>query len=398
MGNAIFLQMGALTPQTEEAMTLIFCVSLLVLGLGVLAAWRLYLPWFTWNRASGKGLDPADCSLMIVGRNDPEGFEQWIHKAYKQLPQAEIIAIDNQSEDETANVLEALKRQYPDLIVVTLPSSERFWGTRKLALTLAVKAAHRSYSLWVDSRCEIPSDLASWQKALTDPLRRGKAIASFAPVMAERSASYGAKAESLGVNVWAHLRARPLFPGVKRAATTGIVPVNFAFETSKFFEIKGYLSSMHLNGGEAEFLLNDLAEIGPVVAVTQTAAYLRRPWLPQNDSSMRAHRSPMERWALARYTLLLALIDLVAAAAVLHMGLLWIHMDNFNMIQPSPQIRFVLSQIQAILGVYILMQLSFMAYLFQWAKRMDAGQWVGLSIGFYLRFRLLKKAFTFLKK
>ena len=142
MGKALFLEMGALSAQTMAAMTLIFWISLAVLGLGVLAAWRLYLPWFTWNRASGKGLDPVDCSLMIVGRNDPEGFERWIQSAFSQLPGAEILAVDNQSEDETANVLEALRRQYPTLIVVTLPASERFWSTRKLALTLAVKAAH----------------------------------------------------------------------------------------------------------------------------------------------------------------------------------------------------------------------------------------------------------------
>lgn len=398
MGNALFLEMGALSAQTMAAMTLIFWISLAVLGLGVLAAWRLYLPWFTWNRASGKGLDPVDCSLMIVGRNDPEGFERWIQSAFSQLPGAEILAVDNQSEDETANVLEALRRQYPTLIVVTLPASERFWSTRKLALTLAVKAAHRKYSLWVDTRCELPSDLPQWQKVLSDPLRRGKAIAAFAPVMASRDASYRAKSEALASNAWAHIRARPLFPGVKRSATTGMVPVNFAFETAKFFEIKGYLTSMHLDGGEAEFLLNDLAQIGPVVAVAQPGAFLRRPWLPQSDHKMRAHRSSVERWAVSRYGLLLALTDVVALAAMVHMGLLWMHMDDFNMTQPSPQIRFVGSQIQALLGVYAFLQLSFMVYTFQWAKRMESGWWVGISIPVYLRMRLLAKALTFWKK
>lgn len=398
MGYSVFLQAGALSAETVSAMNLIFWGSLALLVLGSLAAIRVFLPWFSWSRAAGKGLEPSECSLMIVGRHDAEGFERWVHAAFSQLPEAEILAVDNQSEDDTANALEALKRQYPSLTVVTLPASERFWSTRKLALTLAVKAAHRSHSIWVDTRCEVPSDLGSWQRALTSPLRRGKAIASFAPVVAPRSASFRARAESLAVNVWAHLRARPLLPALKAVKTTGMVPVNFAFKTQGFFDIKGYLTSMHLDGGEAEFLLNDLVPQGAVVPVAQPSAFLARPWLPQHDPKMRAHREGSERFAVARYGFLILLVDLVAVAAGLHLALLWMHMEDFGMLQPSPQIRFLQGQLQALLGVYVFLQVSFWVYAVQWSQRLGAGWAVGLTVPFYLRMRLLTKALTFWKK
>jgi hypothetical protein len=398
MGHLVFLQAGALSAETVEAMNLIFWLSLALLVLGMVAAIRIFLPWFSWAKAAGKGLEPADCTLMVVGRHDAEGFERWIHAAYAQLPEAEIMAVDNQSEDDTANTLEALKRQYPSLIVVTLPASERFWSTRKLALTLAVKAAHRTHSIWVDTRCEVPADMGAWQRALTSPLRRGKAVASFAPVVAPRSASWKDRAEAMAANVWAHLRARPLFPAIKTVKTTGMVPVNIAFKTQGFFDIKGYLTSMHLDGGEAEFLLNDLTTVGPVVPVAQASAYLTRPWLPQKDPKMRAHRTGQERFSGARYGLLLLLVDLVAVAAALHLILLWIHMDDFGMLQPSPQIAFLQGQLQALLGVYLLLQLSFGVYLVQWAKRLNAGWTVGLLAPIHLRLRLLTKALTFWKK
>lgn len=398
MGYSVFLQVGALSAETVNAMNLIFWGSLAVLVVGISAAIRVYLPWFSWSRAAGKGLEPSECSLMIVGRHDAEGFERWVHAAFAHLPEAEILAVDNQSEDDTANTLEALKRQYPSLTVVTLPASERFWSTRKLALTLAVKAAHRTYSLWVDTRCEVPSDLQQWQRALTSPLRRGKAIASFAPVVAPRSAFFRARAESLAVNVWAHLRARPLLPALKAVKTTGMVPVNFAFKTQSFFDIKGYLTSMHLDGGEAEFLLNDLVPQGAVVPVAQPSAFLTRPWLPQNDPKMRAHREGSERFAVARYGFLILLVDLVAVAAGLHLALLWMHMEDFGMLQPSPQIRFLQGQLQALLGVYMFLQVSFWVYAVQWSQRLGAGWAVGLSAPVYLRVRLLTKALTFWKK
>ena len=398
MGYSVFLQAGALSAETVSAMNLIFWGSLAVLVVGISAAIRVFLPWFSWSRAAGKGLEPSECSLMIVGRHDAEGFERWVHAAFAHLPEAEILAVDNQSEDDTANALEALKRQYPSLTVVTLPASERFWSTRKLALTLAVKAAHRTYSLWVDTRCEVPADLQQWQRALTSPLRRGKAIASFAPVVAPRSASFRARAESLAVNVWAHLRARPLLPALKAVKTTGMVPVNFAFKTQGFFDIKGYLTSMHLDGGEAEFLLNDLVAQGAVVPVAQPSAFLTRPWLPQHDPKMRAHREGSERFAVARYGFLILLVDLVAVAAGLHLALLWMHMEDFGMLQPSPQIRFLQGQLQALLGVYVFLQVSFWVYAVQWSQRLGAGWAVGLSAPVYLRARLLTKALTFWKK
>ena len=398
MGYSVFLQVGALSAETVSAMNLIFWGSLALLVVGSLAAVRLFLPWFSWNRAAGKGLEPSECSLMIVGRHDAEGFERWVHAAFTHLPDAEILAVDNQSEDDTANTLEALKRQYPSLIVVTLPASERFWSTRKLALTLAVKAAHRPYSLWVDTRCEVPSDMAQWQRALTSPLRRGKAIASFAPVVAPRTASFRERVESLAVNAWAHVRARPLFPALKAVKTTGMGPVNFAFKTQGFFDIKGYLTSMHLDGGEAEFLLNDLVPQGAVVPVPQSSAFLTRPWLPQHDPKMRAHREGSERFAVARYGLLILLVDLVAVAAGLHLALLWMHMEDFGMLQPSPQIRFLQGQLQALLGVYVLLQVSFWVYAVQWSRRLGAGWAVGLSVPAYLRVRLLTRALTFWKK
>ena len=398
MDHLVFLQAGTLSAETIQAMNLIFGVSLALLFTGIVAAIRLFLPWFSWGKAVGKGLEPADCTLMVVGRHDAEGFERWIHAAFAQMPQAEIMAVDNQSEDDTANALEALKRQYPTLTVVTLPSSERFWSTRKLALTLAVKAAHRPYSVWVDTRCEVPADMVAWQKALTSPLRRGKAVAAFAPVVAPRTASFHDRAEAMAANVWAHLRARPLLPALKTAKTTGMIPVNFAFQTQSFFDIKGYLTSMHLDGGEAEFLLNDLASQGAVVPVPQPPAYLVRPWLPQKDPKMRAHRSGQERFATARYGLLLLLVDLVAIAAGLHLVLLWVHMDDFGMLQPSPQIAFLQAQLQALLGVYVLLQVSFGVYAIQWAQRLGTGWAVGLSAPIYLRIRLFTKALTFWKK
>jgi hypothetical protein len=91
-------------------------------------------------------------------------------------------------------------------------------------------------------------------------------------------------------------------------------------------------------------------------------------------------------------------VDLVAVAAGLYLALLWMHMEDFGMLQPSPQIRFLQGQLQALLGVYVFLQVSFWVYAVQWSQRLGAGWAVGLSAPVYLRARLLTKALTFWKK
>ncbi|MEK9829945.1 MAG: hypothetical protein VW420_03855, partial [Schleiferiaceae bacterium] len=57
MGYSVFLQAGALSAETMSAMNLIFWGSLAVLAVGIAAAVRVFLPWFSWSRAVGKGLE-----------------------------------------------------------------------------------------------------------------------------------------------------------------------------------------------------------------------------------------------------------------------------------------------------------------------------------------------------
>ncbi|KRO58870.1 MAG: hypothetical protein ABR98_06295 [Cryomorphaceae bacterium BACL7 MAG-120910-bin2] len=372
-------------------------LGLLLLALGFML--QMLGPWWAWRKVSAKGMLVEDCSLMIVGRHDAEGFTRWIHAAYAAFPAMEIIAVDNQSEDDTANVLESLKRQYPLLVVVTIPVSERFWGTRKLALTLAVKAAHGRYSMWVDTACALPEDMTQWQKRLTAPFRHGKTVATFAPVKVADSATLGTKMNVFGQNAWAVTRTISFFLTPSKGIPTGMIPVNFAFETAKFFDIKGYVTNMHLDGGEAEFLLADLAELGPVIPVVHPDAMLERPWLFRHDSKMNAHRRSWERLSLTRHGWVLFLADLAVLVAVLHWGLLLMAVqDPEGATQQYPvAVGFHIAQCQALIGFYILVQLLFMANAWAWSKRLGMGA-IGLLSPFWLRAILLSRALTFWKR
>lgn len=381
------------------ALEVIFWISL---GLLLMGCWTLFQMtglWSTWKKVPGQGIAPESCSLMVVGRHDAEGFERWIHAAMGAFPGMEILAVDNQSEDETPNALEALKQKYPRLLVVTIPASERFWSTRKLALTLAVKAAHGTHALWVDTACALPADLVAWQRSLTSPMRRGKVVATFAPVTVPSEANLGHRLKALGNNAWASIRCSLRIPLLASGIPTGMVPVNFAFEIARFFDVKGYLSNMHLDGGEAEFLLGDMVAHGQIIPVVHPSAILQRPWLERKDSKMRAHRTLHEHYAVGRHGILLVLLDGVAIATGLHMVMLDITMDDLNYAPAHypAQVRFILGQLQALLALYALIQLVLTAYSAAWSRRLGLG-YMGWASPLWLRAHLLQRALTAWKK
>ena len=188
-------------------------------------------------------------------------------------------------------------------------------------------------------------------------------------------------------------------PLLANGIPTGMVPVNFAFEIARFFEVKGYLSNMHLDGGEAEFLLADIAAHGQVIPVIHPHAILQRPWLERKDAKMRAHRSALERFAPARYALLILLLDAVAVAAGLHMALVWMTMEDLQYAPENypAQVRFVLSQLQALLALYAVLQVVWTAYATTWSRRLGFG-YLGLLSPLWLRIHLLSRIVTSWKK
>lgn len=398
MCDNTFLQVVSMPEQSSAILASLFWISLGILVMGYITYLRIVSPWFFGKRAMGIGLKPSECSLLIIGRNDPKGFDLWIRTAMVQLPEMEIVAIDNQSEDETSNHLDVLKDECPSLLVVTVPLSERFRGTRKLALTLGVKAARRANCIWVDTRCEIPSDFPLWVRTLTSPLRRGNALASFAPVLAPKKAHFAVRVRCIAVNVWAQIRAKPLIPVLRSPKTTGVIPVNFVFRKDSFFKVQGFVSSMHIDGGEAEFLLNDLAKLGPVVPVMHPNSFLFRPWVQSSDLLMRSHRSSWERMALARYGLLLALIDGAALSAGIHWLMLTKEIGRADSIAFSLENQFAISQFQAVVGLYLLLQVLLQVYITHWIHKTKSALLIALLAPLALRYQLYSKLLTFWKK
>lgn len=285
--------------------------SLTALGLVAFASRGI---WSLKPRVEGTPVKALrDAALMVVGRNAAQRFEEWIEAfaASGLATVVELVVIDNQSEDDTAHRVEQLRLKYQWLVVVTVPHSDRFWRTRKLAMTLGIKATKRTHAIWVDAATLPPTDLAGWMGALCRPLEDRAVAGVWAPVQV-LDHKPSTRIPMHAGQLWAWMRQH--FGGIP----TSVIPVNLAFRTTDFMELKGFQDSMHVDGGEGELLLAVLQQKGRIELVDQ-AVVVRRGGI-QRDPKLREVRPSGEQTALLLGFLGLWVSDLAGIVAALGLG------------------------------------------------------------------------------
>ena len=93
-------------------------------------------------------------SVILAAHNESENLSQYLQALLTQdYPLYEVIVVDDGSEDETRAVVESYMVRDPRLHLTFVPYGARVASTKKLALTLAAKAAQYDYLLLTDADC-----------------------------------------------------------------------------------------------------------------------------------------------------------------------------------------------------------------------------------------------------
>lgn len=98
-------------------------------------------------------------SVIVCARNEEENLQDYLHNLLTQdYPQYEVIVVDDGSEDQTRMILEQYARQSTKLYHTFVPQGARVISSKKLALTIGIKAAHYDYILLTDADCRPESN------------------------------------------------------------------------------------------------------------------------------------------------------------------------------------------------------------------------------------------------
>jgi len=191
-------------------------------------------------------------SIIVCAKNEEENVINFVPLLAEQnYPGFEIVLIDDASSDETLEVFEAFEKQYSNVKLVKVENNEAFWGNKKFALTLGIKAAKNEYLLFTDADCYPKT--TEWIKEMSAQFTKEKTIVL----------GYGAYERIKGsflnkiIRFETLLTATQYFSWAKLGKPYMGVGRNMAYKREEFFKTNGFIEHMKIRSGDDDLFINE---------------------------------------------------------------------------------------------------------------------------------------------
>lgn len=220
-------------------------------------------------------------SVVLAAHNESYNLSQYLHALLTQdYPNYEVIVVDDGSEDNTRDIVESYSTHDPRLHMTFVPYGARVGSTKKLALTLAAKAAQYDYLLLTDADCVPESDqwiremMGGFSNSPRDGLTSNSIsgltsiVLGFSPYFEEEG------------HINRLVRFDTLFNGLHYlgAALCGHpymgVGRNLAYRKSLFFESGGFTHQMTNRAGDDDLFVNHVATKQNTAVVLSRKSYM----------------------------------------------------------------------------------------------------------------------------
>lgn len=196
-----------------------------------------------------------ELSVLVYAKNNANNIGELLSDIFSQdYPAAiEVIVVNDGSFDNTEDIVGRLELEHSNLYLTYAPDASRSLSRRKLSLTLGIKAARYDYVVLTHGDCRIKSD--QWLRTMARHFVAGKQVVAgyVRQATTDRSGAFRVRAfdrmyEALG---W-------IAPS-EAASLTRADGRNLAYARHLFFDNKGYSQSLHLNYGDDDIFVAEIA-------------------------------------------------------------------------------------------------------------------------------------------
>jgi len=111
---------------------------------------------FSWSKTKEKTSQSFPVSVIVCAKNESENLQNLVPLLLKQnYSNFELVLINDRSTDDTLDIIKNFAQEDTRIKIVDVKENEQFWGSKKYALTLGIKAATHEYLLFY--RCRLPT-------------------------------------------------------------------------------------------------------------------------------------------------------------------------------------------------------------------------------------------------
>ena len=207
---------------------------------------------------------------VIITASDQESLlaKHLPHILEQDYPNFEVIVVDDNSADDTKELLERLSRQYPHLYMTYTSDSIRYISHKKLALTLGIKAAKNDWLVFIEPDCYPVSNqwLARLARHCTDATDVVLGYSNYERKFGFANLCYIYDTLLCQIRMLGITLCGKGYMGVGR---------NMAYRRELFFTHKGYSSHLDLERGEDDLFVNEHIPAQRITADIGTESVVR---------------------------------------------------------------------------------------------------------------------------
>ena len=192
-------------------------------------------------------------SVIVYSKNQAKELQEFLPLILDQdFFKFEIILINNASTDETCNIVEVLEKKHDNLRLLNVENNEAFWGSKKYALTLAIKSSKYDNLLFTDVNCTAVSK--HWVSEMSSKFSTNKTI-----VLGYKKYQKENSLTNIIIRFEQLLTAIKCFGFTKMGSSFMAFGDNFAYQKSEFFRVNGYINHMRISDGADDLFIKDAA-------------------------------------------------------------------------------------------------------------------------------------------